>query len=288
MLAYRINNWISVGVGVQIQYAKADLNTGLPTGLGQSLDIKGRGWGYGATAGVTLTPTPTTTIGLGWRSAINQKIQGTLLLPGGAGFNPPFSTPGSVETTLDLPDVVSLGIRQGLDQNWTLLGTVEWSNWSRIGTSTINQLNGAPATILAGVGGGPVTLPFKYDDGWFFSVGSEYRWNERLTLRSGIGYEISPITDQVRTPRLPDNDRFWASVGASWEVWRGFLLDVAYSHLWVKDPNINISPTSGNPWFNGVTYTGDINAHVDILSVGIRYRWDEPAPAPAKKMLITK
>jgi long-chain fatty acid transport protein len=66
------------------------------------------------------------------------------------------------------------------------------------------------------------------------------------------------------------------------------LLDVAYSHLWVKDPNINISPTSGNPWFNGVTYTGDINAHVDILSVGIRYRWDEPAPAPAKKMLITK
>jgi long-chain fatty acid transport protein len=286
MLAYRINDWISVGVGVQIQYAKADLNNGLPTGLGQSFDIKGRGWGYGATAGVTLTPTPTTTIGLGWRSAINQKIQGTLLLPGGAGFNPPFSTPGSVETTLDLPDVVSLGIRQRLDQNWTLLGTVEWSNWSRIGTSTINQLNGAPATILAGLGGGPVTLPFKYDDGWFFSAGSEYRWNERLTLRSGIGYEISPITDQVRTPRLPDNDRFWASVGASWEVWRGFSFDVAYSHLWVKDPNINISAASGNPWFNGVTYIGDVSAHVDILSVGMRYRWDEAAPG--KKPLITK
>jgi hypothetical protein len=54
----------------------------------------------------------------------------------------------------------------------------------------------------------------------------------------------------------------------------------------VKDPNINISATSGNPWFNGVTYIGDTSAHVDILSVGMRYRWDEPAPA--KKMLITK
>ena len=61
-------------------------------------------------------------------------------------------------------------------------------------------------------------LPIQYDDGWFFSAGAEYRWTERLTVRGGIGYEISPITDQVRTPRLPDNDRFWASIGASWKV----------------------------------------------------------------------
>ena len=70
-----------------------------------------------------------------------------MLLPAGASFNVPFSTPGSVETTLKLPDIVSLGIRQAVGPQWTLLGTVEWSNWSRIGTTTINQLNGAPATV---------------------------------------------------------------------------------------------------------------------------------------------
>ncbi|HMA55824.1 MAG TPA: outer membrane protein transport protein, partial [Pseudolabrys sp.] len=127
----------------------------------------------------------------------------------------------------------------------------------------------------------------QYDDGWFFSIGSEYKWSDRLTLRSGVGYEISPITDQVRTPRLPDNDRFWLSVGASWEVWKGFSFDVAYSHLWVKDPNINITAASGNPWFaGGVNYIGDVSAHVDILSIGIKCRWDEPAPV--KKAMITK
>jgi long-chain fatty acid transport protein len=280
-IAWRINDWISVGAGVQIQYLKATLNKGVtrPGPTFTDFTLEGDGWGYGFTAGVTLTPTPTTTIGIGYRSAIDQKVEGTMVLTGTlAGFS------NLVKTTVDLPDVVSLGIRQRIDQQLTLLGTVEWTNWSRIGTSNVLLRSGAPAMV----GPNAVTLPFQYDDGWFFSVGSEYRWSDRLTLRSGIGYEISPITDQVRIPIIPDNNRFWASIGASWEVWKGFAFDVAYSHLWVKDPSINITSTSGNPWFDGVPYVGEGKAHVDILSIGIKYRWDEPAPAPAKKMLITK
>ena len=137
-LAWRINDWISVGVGFQIQYAKAIFEQGLPLGggpggVGSQGTLRGSGWAYGATAGVTLTPTPTTTIGLGWRSALNQKIEGTLV----TSTSLPATTTGSITTTLDLPDIVSLGIRQRVDPRWTLLGTVEWTNWSRIGTSSI-------------------------------------------------------------------------------------------------------------------------------------------------------
>ena len=42
-------------------------------------------------------------------------------------------------------------------------------------------------------------------------------------------------------PLIPDNDRFWASLGATWQVFRGLHFDLAYSHIWVKDPSINIS-----------------------------------------------
>ena len=84
-IAYRINDWISVGAGVQIQYAKAALNHGVSLfvpGVGTfpvgDANLSGTGWGYGFTAGVTLTPTPTTTIGLGYRSGIDQKIDGIL------------------------------------------------------------------------------------------------------------------------------------------------------------------------------------------------------------------
>ena len=286
-IAYQINNWISVGAGVQIQYAKADLSSGLPInnlgattgGVGNLATINGNGWGYGFTAGVTLTPTPTTSIGIGYRSAINQKINGTLTMPpGGFAFAAPSSTPGSVNTTINLPDIVSIGFRQRLTQQWMLLGTVEWSNWSRIGTSNVYQDNGNPALVATKV----LKVPFEYSDGWFYSLGAEYQWNPQLALRAGVGFEKSPITDAVRTPRLPDNDRTWLSVGATYQWTPKMSLDFAYSHLFVKSTHVDVSAASGNPGFTGVTYIGDVSAHVDIVSVALKYRFDDP-PAPIKQ-----
>jgi len=270
-LAYRINDMISVGVGVQIQYAKADLSHCViaPCIGGAPLaELSGHDWGYGFTAGVTLTPTPTTTVGIGYRSGINQKIDGTLAISSGGSFN--------VNTTLNLPDTVSVGLRQRLTPQWTGLATVEWTNWSRIGTSNVVTTGG---TTVA-------TLPFQYKDGWLFSLGAEYMWSEQLKLRGGVGYEISPITDDVRTPLLPDNDRFWLSVGGTYQWSPKMSFDLAYSHLFVKSTPINISSTS-NPWFagsGGVTYIGDVSSHVDIISVAMKYRWDNPAPAPTSTL----
>jgi long-chain fatty acid transport protein len=51
----------------------------------------------------------------------------------------------------------------------------------------------------------------------------------------------------------------------------------------VKSTPINISATSGNPSFDGITYIGDVSSHIDIVSVGIKYRWDDPAPEPVKQ-----
>ena len=286
-IAWQINNWISIGAGVQIQYAKATFEAGLPVGppfglpgnlggVGSQATLRGTGWGFGATAGVTLTPTPTTTIGLGWRSALNQKIHGELVTSTIA----PGTTIGSVQATVDLPDIVSLGIRQRLDPQWTLLGTVEWSNWSRIGTSNVLQLNGAPATIL----GNPFSLKFQWRDSWYFSGGAEYAWTDRLTVRGGVGYEISPITDQVRTAIIPGNDRVLASVGGSWIAFKGLHFDVAYTHVWQKDTSINLVP--GNPSaIPGLPYTGTANVHFDLLSVALVVRFDEIEPTARRPFL---
>ena len=273
--AYRFNDWISIGFGVQIQYAKADLSKGPTPFFGPppgfvplDADLSGNGWGYGFTAGVTLTPTPTTTIGLGYRSAINQKIDGTLAITGTPTAN--------VGTTLDLPDTISLGLRQRLTPQWTGLATIEWTNWSRIGTSEVVTSNGAIAT----------TLPFQYKDGWLFSTGAEYQWTDKLAVRGGVGYEISPITDDVRIPLLPDNDRYWLSVGATYQLANKMSFDFAYSHLFVKSTSINITSTA-NPWFDGIAYAGTVDSHIDILSAALKYRWDDPAPAP-KSTLYNK
>jgi long-chain fatty acid transport protein len=279
-VAWRINDWLSVGAGAQIQFAKTHLKFGFQPTFGSNIFLDGDGWSFGATAGLTITPGPYTSIGLGWRSRLNQDIDGTVrVIPTPPGTSSAFST------TANLPDTVSLGIRHRMNERWTLMGTAEWSNWSRIGTLNLSSPSGGPATIA----GLPITLPIQWKDGWFFSGGAEYQWTERLAVRAGVGYEISPVTDQVRIPLLADDDRIWASVGATWQVWKGFSFDLAYTHIWIKDAPINISATSGNPWFRPavpIAYTGNADGHVDILSLALVFRWGAPEPAP--RPIITK
>jgi long-chain fatty acid transport protein len=271
-IAWRIDDWISVGFGIQVQYGQAGLTQGVTIPVPLTLlstSIGGDGWGWGVTAGVTLTPAKGTTIGLGWRSQMDQKIDGTLTAAGIPG-----STPGPVSTTLKLPDTVSLGVRQALSPQWTLLGTVEWTNWSRIGTSNIDG---------ALVGGSPVAIHFEYRDGWLFSLGAEYQWTPTLAVRAGLGYEISPISDDVRIPLLPDNDRFWLSAGLTTAITDTLKLDIAYSHLFVRDTDISV--TTGNPSYNPAalgTYFGTVDSHIDIVTVALRWSlWQPPKAAHA-------
>jgi long-chain fatty acid transport protein len=171
-----------------------------------------------------------------------------------------------------LPGLLSVGLNQRLNDRWTLLGEFEWQNWSRIGS---------PAVINSNTGATITTLPFAYSDGFFYSIGAEYKVNPLLALRAGIAYEKSPVTDQVRTPRIPDNDRMWYSVGASYKpaVIQGLTFDLGYSYIQAKNTPINV--VAGNPSFGAAgAYIGSVNGSVNIISVSARYQWDDAAPAP--------
>jgi long-chain fatty acid transport protein len=278
-IAYKFNDWISIAVGAQVQYMTVNYDILAAPGITPSMaSLNGRGYAFGFTAGLTLTPTPTTIIGVGYRSALNQDIDGTL------AATTPFSTAGSISTTINLPDMVTVGLRQRIGDRFTLLAGFEWTDWSRIGTAVVNTPSG-PARIS----GTAVTLPFEYSDGYFYSLGGEYIVDPSLTLRAGVAFEQSPITDSVRTPRLPDNDRMWYSAGLSYRPpqFRGVTFDLGYSYIDVKDTPINIGPGSGNPWTNATgVYIGSVDSHIHILSVGFRYQWGV-TPPPAVK-LVTK
>jgi len=280
-LAYKFNDMFSVAVGVQVQYMTVSYKALTVAATGQFATISGAGFSYGFTAGATITPFPGTVIGIGYRSALNQDINGTLT----TSSTVPATTTGSVNLTLNLPDMLTVGLRQRITDRFTMMAGFEWSNWSRIGTARLYTGSGANATI----GGSAVTFPFEYSDGYFYSLGGEYLINPTWTVRAGIAFEKSPITDGVRTPRLPDNDRMWYSLGFSYKPpqFAGVNIDFGYSFIDVKDTPLNLGPGTGNPWSNSTgTYVGSTDSTIHILSFGFRYQWDEPAPR--KTALITK
>ena len=189
----------------------------------------------------------------------------------------PTSTPGVGQHHAQSPRHGQRRPAPALGPQWTLLGTVEWSNWSRIGTSNVSA-EWAPATWRV------AALPFQFQRRLVLLGRRRISVEPQLAVRAGIGFEKSPITDAVRTPALPDNDRIWLSFGATYSTPK-LTFDFAYSHLFVKTTPINLG--AGNPasyrcvW----TYIGAVNSHVDIVSVALKYRWDDPAaPAPGRAL----
>jgi long-chain fatty acid transport protein len=179
--------------------------------------------------------------------------------------------------TVPLPASVTASVRQKITDSFTLLGTVEWTEWSRLGT--------IPVITSAVAPGIPTQLPFEWRNSWMVSGGAEYQWGPRLALRAGVAWEESPITDQTRATRLPDAERMWVSAGATYKCSEQLGLEVAYSHIFIKDAPINLSPGSGNPTFNAGlgTFIGTASSEVDIVSVGLRYRFLPPRPPVIRK-----
>jgi long-chain fatty acid transport protein len=169
---------------------------------------------------------------------------------------------GSVDATaagFDLPDLVTVGIRQQITERVRVMAGAEWSNWSRFETVNVE------------IPGATIPLPFDYDDGWFFSAGAEFDVTSNLTLRGGIGYELSPIEDDTRTFRLPDSDRLWLSLGASYALNGRWSFDGGYTFIAAEDADIG-SAAGGGPAGNG-PFAGESESQVHIVAAAVKLRF---------------
>lgn len=257
-VALQINEMVSVAVGVQVQYLKVSLKSADATsgaGFPRSNEIKGDDVGFGVTAGLTVRPWEGTEIGIGYRSGVGHDLDGDLIVGG---------VTSAIGLGVVTPDMVNISARQKITDKIRVLGTVEWTNWSRLKSPrAISDTSGATLT----------TLHFNYEDGWFFSLGGEYDFNDQLTLRAGLGYEISPIDEDIRSTRLPDNNRWWLSAGATYDFNKHMSFDLGYTHIIPEATKINIAP--GHQDYNATfgTYTADVDSHVNIISASLRYKF---------------
>ncbi len=262
-VAYRITPGVTIGAGLQIEYMDAQLRSAIGSPFGPTGAIKGDDVAIGFTAGILFNPAAGTAIGLGFRSKMEHDLEGTFHVTGVPVTN-------DISSNVDLPEIVTLSLRQDLAPDWTLLGSVEWTNWSRMSQLQVFCENaGPPACPGAGV---PLeTLPLNWDDGWLFSAGLEHKYNEQVTLRGGLAWEKSPIqTAEGRTVRVPDSDRFWLSAGASYQYSQWTTFDFAYSHLWGEDATtVQGTGPGGVPLL-----VGDVETSADIVSVGVRSKLD--------------
>ncbi|MFN4167020.1 MAG: OmpP1/FadL family transporter [Pannonibacter phragmitetus] len=253
MVGYKVNDQLAFGAGVQVQYFSVRLRSATNASRNPGLlTLEGDNIGLGVTAGVIYKPFAGTELGLGYRSGVAHRLDGSLTTASAVPIN----------ASLVTPDTVTFSAKQRVTDAFRVLGTVEWSNWSRLKAPKVTaQANGATIT----------TLKFNYNDGWYAALGGEYDINQNLTVRAGAAYEWSPIDDKIRTARLPDNDRIWLSAGASYKVLENLSFDLGYTHIIGRDTKLAMVP--GHQDYAGVVLSGKVDASVNIVSAAMRYRF---------------
>jgi len=179
-----------------------------------------------------------------------------------AGLGCPNPTPlanGDVSLDIKLPSTTNVSFFKAIDR-WDWMADLQFTNWSSIHDLTVVRSTGA---VLE-------STPENFKNTWRGSIGANYHYNDQWLFRGGIAYDESPVNNTDRTPRLPDENRTWFSIGAQYKFTPQAWLDFGYTYIYIKKPSIN--QNEGNTAQNGLI-NGDYKTNVNLASVQFTYAW---------------
>lgn len=280
-IAYQVSDHFSVGVGLDIAKLSAKITNQIDYGaacyaeLGpvpcnamglspQSHDgyfqVDGDDWAYGWNVGLAWHRGGTT-IGLSYRSRLFFDLGGDATYKNVPAV---FQAAGAFKNTgahaeVNLPDSINVSLTQQIGSAWRLSATARYVRWSTFHDLTITYDNPKqPDSVQL----------YNYKNGWFLSVGADWRLNQHWTLHGGLAYDQSPVRDNLREPRLPDDDRRWVSVGATWNINPHNSITLGWAHLFIGDdiPMNNVGPS-------GSHVVGNWSENADLISLQYQMRF---------------
>jgi long-chain fatty acid transport protein len=303
-VSFKVSDMVTIGGGVNYQHIKATLSNkvnyaaaigqaaqqaaaagqippaaimpilGAYAGSESDASVTGNDGAWGWNLGVLVNIDPQTRFGASYRSKIKYDVAGSASIN-----NPPVPAlpatlapvaaalanavngvlaSGDVTLALEVPDTGNLSLFRQIDSKWDVMGDIQYTGWSSVQNLTVVRSTGA---VLS-------TTPENFRNTWRASVGANYHYTDQWTFRGGLAFDQSPIRDAERTPRLPDNDRTWISVGAQYKFSPQLALDAGYTYIFVKDPDIN--QNEGSTAANGLV-SGTYKNNVNILAAQLTY-----------------
>ncbi len=264
-IAFKANDKLSIGLGMNVQYFEATLKSDIyQAALGMSdgkAKINGDSWEFGFNIGFIYELTSATRLGVHYRSEINHTLEGDAKF---SNMHPLLGGNRKQDVSADIktPATFSVSLTHQLDDKLTLLADITHTSWSNFKELKIVDDNSG-ATVSQ--------VDEKWDDTFRYSLGMKYAYNSQWTLRTGIAHDETPIADKHRTSRIPGDDRFWLSFGASYSPSPSLTIDAGYSHLWVDDTDIEETYNLLN--IASGTVKGDYDSDVDIFSIQATWKF---------------
>lgn len=279
-LGWKLNDNWSVGFGLDLMHMRVKLTNivdygavcfgnvnpftctalGLtPQGHDGYAEIEGDSWGYGFNLGA-LYSNGTTSVGLHYRSSVDQELEGDSRfenVPAIFTAQNLFVDTG-IKADFETPETLILSLAHKLNDQWTILADITRTGWDTFEEIRVRYDSAQPDTVQ----------PENWEDVMRYAVGVDWRYSDTWTFRGGLALDQTPIPDEFRTPRLPDEDRTWLAFGATWRLSEASEMDFGYAHLFLDD-NIPMDQTGAL----GDRIAGSYEASADIIGAEYRYRF---------------
>ena len=270
-LSYLINRYVSVGAGFDAMNGQATYNNfGILAPLKNKLD----GWGYGYNAGLLFQFTPETRLGLSYRSAVTIDAKG----PSEFDYSTNNVNKSTVSARFPLPPTTMMSIYHDVNSRLAIMASAFYTQWSCFRTLVIKNMAQLPVSQGGTSDVATVAINENYRDTWNLAIGSRYKFNQHIALEAGFGHDETPTQIPYRDIRLPDDNRYVASLGLNIHPSSNFEWSMGWTHLFTGHTSIdnsggfNAAQSSGISQDNFSYGVGTVHSNVNLF--GIQLTWN--------------
>jgi long-chain fatty acid transport protein len=259
-LGWQVTPNFGIGVGAIARFSEVELKRDIPqvnpftlrvADIG-TLDLKSdRKTGYGWNFGLLHRVNSSFSWGLSYRSKVKLDYTGDARVRQNLTGNPqfdaliasrvPFNTALPVKTSIDFPDMASLGLAFALSPNLLLETDVNWTGWSSFDKVTIDFTGGATNSLP------DTTIPEQWKDVYNYRAGLRWGTGPSTEWRFGYVLDHTPQQEAGVSPLLPDADRNGFTLG--WGHKGAVRADLAVMYLDFKSRSRNTSFPGEGPFF---------------------------------------
>jgi long-chain fatty acid transport protein len=225
-VAYRVNDWLSLGAGPNIVWGKLKQSVainnvldGLPDGR---LTLDDNTFGFGAIAGVMLEPRKGTRFGISYLSPVQMnfddvaKVSG--LGPTLVGALQPLQG-ATLNMTQTLPQQVMVSVYHEFNEKLALMANFGWQNWKAFGNIGL-EVDAANTSSF--------TANSNLRDTYHGAIGLQYRLAPQWLWSVGFAYDSSAATTTYRNPITAFDQQFRSATGIQYAFRDNITLGLAY------------------------------------------------------------
>jgi long-chain fatty acid transport protein len=248
--AWQVSPEFSLGLSGTYNRVDTDLRRALgvfgPTDL---FRFEGSGHAFGFNLGSLWKINERHQVGFSYSHRTRVKLDGT-------SSTIPLVASEPANATFDFPEVVIFGWSFRPTPEWNLEVNVDWTNWDRLKTVTVNKASGN------------TPLPFNWQSGYFYEFGATRYFGNGWNVSGGLCYTENNTPDSTFTPAVPDSDKTFYSLGAGYRG-KNFSADLAWQYATGSARRVAGSP----PNLLGSTADGSYKNSINAISLSLGYKF---------------